>query len=295
MYYKATESNGQRRICYIQSSDGLTWTRPSLRTVTYNGSSSNIVSASGSPDNLFVFYDTNPNCPANQRYKGVYGQWGDGLYLQYSADGNKYFNGQTLIMGTPAQTGGCFYDTLNTIYWNNELGKYVAFVRGVHQGDNYSLTPDYVAVSATKITRDIRVAFSDDCIHWSTPVPLNYSSGGDYHMYANAIVPYFRAEQIYIGMPTRYMYPLNSSTPGTDIFLMHSRDFVNWERTEEPYFTPDDGREAWDYGESGYPCVGYIQTSDKEMSIYMKERNSSDTPVLYRYSLRLDGFRSAHG
>ncbi len=298
MYYKATQSSGgQRRICYIESTDGLTWTRPKLTTYLYSGSASNIVTPP-SPDNLFVFYDTNPACPSNERLKGVYGQWGDGLYMESSSNGNNYTlvcPGLINIMGNAAATNGCFYDTLNTIYWNEDLGKYVAFVRGFHQGDNYNLTPDYVAVSATKITRDIRVAFSDDCINWTIPIPINYSDGGDYHMYANAIVPYFRADQVYIGMPTRYMYPLNSSTPGTDIFLMHSRDFVNWERTKDPYFTPDDGREAWDYGESGYPCVGYIQTSDSEMSIYMKERNSSDTPVLYRYTLRLDGFRSAHG
>lgn len=31
------------------------------------------------------------------------------------------------------------------------------------------------------------------------------------------------------------------------------------------------------------------------MSFYMKEKNSSGTPVLYRYTLRVDGFRMAYG
>ncbi|MBQ3100351.1 MAG: hypothetical protein IJC50_05100 [Clostridia bacterium] len=299
MYYKATSDI--RRICYIESKDGLTWTRPNLTTNRYNGSASNIVTNDSlRPDNLFVFYDTKPGIPENQRLKGVYGQWAYGLFFEYSTNGDgtdfQFWPNETTLMTTPTATQGAFFDTLNTIYWDNAKGTYVAFVRGFHEGDNYNLSSYYVQNNASKITRDIRVSYSKDGTNWTIPVPIVYDSGEDWQMYANAIAPYYRASQIYIGLPTRYQYPKGSSLPKTDIFLMSSRDFLNWSRTEEPYMTPNQVEGAtWDYGNSGYPCVGFIETGDKTMSTYMKEKNSSGTPVLYRYELRIDGFRMAHG
>lgn len=299
MYYKATSNI--RRICYIESKDGLIWTRPNLTTNRYNGSASNIVTNDGlSPDNLFVFYDTKPGVAENRRLKGVYGQWAYGLFFEYSTNGDgkdfQFWPNESTLMTTPTATQGAFFDTLNTVYWDNAKNTYVAFVRGFHEGDNYNLTTYYVQNNPSKITRDIRVSYSKDGASWTIPVPIVYDSGEDWQMYANAIAPYYRASQIYIGLPTRYQYPKGSSLPKTDIFLMSSRDFLNWNRTEKPYMTPNQVEGAtWDYGNSGYPCVGFIQTGTDTMSTYMKEKNSSGTPVLYRYELRVDGFRMAHG
>lgn len=200
MYYKATAD--RRRICYIESSDGLTWTRPSLTTNLYNGAASNIVTGNTvNPDNLFVFYDTNPSVPDSKRLKGIYGQWGDGLFIEWSTNGDgndfQFWPNETKIIGTPTQTEGAFFDTLNTVYWDSARSQYVAFVRGFHEGDNYNLSASYVQSNGGNITRDIRVAFSDDCINWTTPVPLVYDDGADWQMYANAIVPYYRASHLY--------------------------------------------------------------------------------------------------
>lgn len=303
MYYKATSD--LRRICYIESKDGITWTRPSNSNNKYNGSNSNIVTGSGlSPDNLFVFYDTNPACPDSQRWKGIYGQWGDGLFLEYATDNGKnfpFYPYEATLLSTPAATKGCYFDTLNTMYWDEARGKYVAFVRGFHYGDNYNLTKAEVeSIGGAKIVRDIRYSESVDCINWTVPVPLNYSNEADWQMYANAIIPYYRAEQLYVGMPTRYQWL--TDLPEVDIFMMASRDLLNWERSEEPFMT--DNGSTWDYGDSGYPCVGFIETPsdlsaygvDNELSFYMKEwDDNAGCTVLYRYTLRLDGFRGVYG
>ncbi len=303
MYYKATSD--MRRICYIESKDGITWTRPSNSNNLYNGSRSNIVTNGAlSPDNLFVFYDTNPNCPESQRWKGIYGQWGDGLFLEYATDDGKnfpFYPYEVQLLSTPAATEGCYFDTLNTMYWDEAKGKYVAFVRGFHYGDNYDLTKEEVeAIGGANIVRDIRYSESTDCINWSIPVPLNYSNEADWQMYANAIIPYYRAEQIYVGMPTRYQWL--TDLPEVDVFMMASRDLLNWERSEAPFMT--DNGSTWEYGDSGYPCIGFIETPsefasygvDNELSFYMKEWDeSSDCTVLYRYTLRLDGFRGVFG
>ena len=303
MYYKATSDI--RRICYIESKDGITWTRPSNSNNRYNGSNSNIVTDSAlSPDNLFVFYDTNPNCPESQRWKGIYGQWGDGLFLEYGTDDGKnfpFYPYEAKLLSTPAATEGCYFDTLNTMYWDDAKGKYVAFVRGFHYGDNYNLTKEEVeAIGSANIVRDIRYSESTDCINWSVPVPIDYSNDADWQMYANAIIPYYRSEGLYVGMPTRYQWL--TDLPEVDIFFMASRDLLNWERSDEPFMT--DNGSTWAYGDSGYPCIGFIETKsdyaaygvDNELSFYMKEWDeSADCTVLYRYTLRLDGFRGVFG
>ena len=301
MYYKATSNI--RRICYIESTDGLTWTRPDVGTYYYNGEGTNCVTSErASPDNLFVFYDSNPACAEGERIKGIYGQWGDGLFLEYtSTEGKSFFeHNEAQIMGTPEETGGCFFDTLNTVYWDADRGKYVAFVRGFHQGDDYCLSKDYVGANPTLITRDIRYSESDDCINWTTPVPLKYSDTDvdDQHMYANCAMPYFRSSGLYVAIPTRYN--IVSTDNGwvtaayTDTMLMASRDLVNWTRYDCEYMLPHDPEEKpLTYGDC-YPCVGMIPTSGKELSLYMKEKGERYTE-LYRYSLRIDGFASAEG
>ncbi|MBR5514611.1 MAG: hypothetical protein IKU52_00235 [Clostridia bacterium] len=296
MYYKATSNSGYtRRMCYIESKDGITWTRPSLYTNTSQGGASNIVTDEmARPDNLFVFYDTNPNCPSGQRWKGVYGQWGDGLFLQYSRyDQGDYFpfgSYESTMMTTPTATQGCYFDTLNTMYWDEARGKYVAFVRGFHEGSNYNLDKDYVANNPTKISRDIRYSESVDCINWSVPVPIKYSDNIDYQMYTNCITPYFRADDLYVGLPTKFtLEPVT-----TEALLMCSRDLLNWKRYGNAFISPN-LPEVYGHGDC-YPAVGMIQTGENEMSLYMAEHSSSkNCSVLYRYTMRLDGFRAVLG
>ncbi len=298
MYYKATDDI--RRICYIESTDGLNWTRPQLDTNRYGGQSSNIVTSDDNrPDNLFVFYDTNPACAENQRIKGIYGQWGDGLFLEYSVGGLgnnfPFWPNEVKMMGNPASTGGCYFDTLNTVHWDANRGQYVAFVRGFHTDDgNYNLTdPDFVANNPDLMRRDIRVAYSYDCINWTTPVPLQYNTTDDYQLYTNAALPYYRAPKTYVGMPTRFFE--SNGNYYTQVFFMSSRDTLNWTRTEEPYLTPANSK-SYRYQRSGYPCIGYIETAEGEMSFYMKEKATDyGRSTLYRYTLRVDGFMSAMG
>ncbi len=296
MYYKAY--SGLRRICYIESKDGLTWTRPELTTNMQNGQKTNIVTTDdASPDNLFVFYDTNPACPEGRRLKGVYGQWGEFLAIQYSYNGKgEHFpfggNFGERVMGKAPSTEGCYYDTLNTMYWDEYRQQYVAFVRGFHnEKGNYALSATFVTNYPNKILRDIRVATSDDGKSWSIPEPLKYNTTDDYQLYANAITPYFRSPGLYVALPTRFFE--ESGDKRTQVFFMSSRDLLNWNRTEDPYLLPENN-DSYSYSRGeGYPCVGFIETAEGEMSFYMKER--SGVPTLYRYTLRTDGFMSAMG
>ncbi|MBQ7160644.1 MAG: S-layer homology domain-containing protein [Clostridia bacterium] len=326
MYYKATSD--RRRIAYIESADGLTWTRPELDTYKYNGQKTNVVTDDYSGfDNLYVFRDTNPACETGRVWKGIYGQWGDGLFIEWSKeDDGKYFPNWTdgryedILLGqypgkpwteapgtSSPLTGGCYFDTLNTVYWDAARGKYVAFVRGFHsKSGNYQLDYTYVQDNMVNVLRDIRYTESEDFKNWTTPVPLNYiGQDDDQQMYANAITPYYRSNGLYIGIPTRYnirsVDPENGAIDAyTDNLFMASRDLVNWKRYDSRYMMPFDRVASLEYGDC-YPCVGMIETATvdggKELSLYMKEKASygEDETVLYRYSLRLDGFVSLDG
>ena len=186
-------------------------------------------------------------------------------------------------------TEGCYFDTLNTMTYDTLRGKYVAFVRGFHKGDDYNLEKEEVDTAL----RDIRYTESTDLVNWSTPVPLNYGDDDTTQMYANAISQYERAPQLYIGLPTR-LTVINGSFK-TDTMFMSSRDLVDWNRYSDVYIDPGPN---WEYGDC-YPSVGFVETATgdsdvpTELSFYMKER--SGRPILYRYSLRLDGFVSENG
>lgn len=310
MYYKGTQLGGMRRICYIESKDGVNWSRPALDTNLQNGEKTNIVSEeSASPDNLYVFWDTNPACPENERLKGIYGQWGDALfYIPSDKDGNLFDYSRGVKMMTKSVTG-CYFDSLNTVYWDDARGKYVAFVRGFHLGDNYS--PD--DPDAEGNVRDIRFSESEDFINWTMPRPLTYNDGYDYQLYANAVTPYSRADGLYVALPTRYIErPWSNAFEGlcgvedrrhrhrgtslNDTIFMSSRSLSDWFRFSEAVISSGPEQENnWVYGDC-YPCVGFIETPsavpgcDNELSFFMKEQEQGSCHVLYRYTLRLDGF-----
>ena len=63
------------RFCYAESEDGIHWVKPNLGIIEVNGDRNNNViidKTSGNTfDNFYAFKDTNPNCPPDERYKGI--------------------------------------------------------------------------------------------------------------------------------------------------------------------------------------------------------------------------------
>ena len=309
MYYKATYYGKKpdgcvgmiRRICVIQSEDGLNWSRPELVITPLDDmpGANNIISGEFDYyDAIYFFYDTNPDCPEDERYKGVYGEWGLGLFLYTSADGiNFRFHPEegkdvarpgpfgkfppigdprrisTLLMST--EEHHCYFDTLNTIRWDPDKKKYVALVRGFHVGgDQFPPDPDI-----PEATRDIRYAESEDLIHWSMPVQVSFNDSFDYQLYTNCALTYYRAPHMMIATPTRYIArpewndsfdklcgaeARRSRGRGkslTDAIFMSSRDGgLSWYRTGQAVFTPGPEHDTnWIYGDC-YPCLGLIET-----------------------------------
>lgn len=105
-------------ICYATSEDGITWEKPSLGVVDFNGSKDNNIVWRG-PHGAGVTKDLREKDPA-RRYKMIM----QGLSTSYSADGIRWSKAAP-IQGVGKIAG----DTHNNLFWNHEDQNYVAITR----------------------------------------------------------------------------------------------------------------------------------------------------------------------
>ncbi len=292
-------------ICYAESKDGISWEKPELGLVEYEGSKANNIvlgEMNGSECHEFsVFKDTNPEARDGEKYKGLgFGRNPPGLYVLKSPDGIhwSFYNDQK-----PVMTGHPF-DTQNTAFWDPNIGKYRAYIRDFDEG-----------------RRDIMLSTSDDYIHWSEREWLQYPGSPEEALYTNQIKPYYRAQHILIGFPSRYvdrgwidatnllpsrrlreerakMVPRYGSVV-TDALFMTSRDGLSFKRWNEAFIRPGlRTRHNWAYGDN-YIAWQVVETdstyddSPRELSLYATESYFTGvTSRLRRYTLRIDGFAS---
>lgn len=292
---------------YAESRDGIHWEKPNLGLIEFEGSKANNLiwegDAQGAHD-LTPFKDTNPACQPAERYKAVGlvvygGGQGQALYAFKSLDGIHFSR-----MGEEAIITQGAFDTQNLAFWDGVRKEYRAYIRGYHDG-----------------IRDIRTATSQDFVHWTDPVMLEYPGSPDEALYTNQVIPYYRAPHIFLGFPTRYVerdwteshralpefkerqqraqMEKRFGTAITDGLFMTSRDGVTFKRWKRAFIPPglqEKGR--WVYGDN-YQNWGIVETrsdvagAPNELSIYAIEgdwRGKSDW--LRRYTIRIDGFIS---
>ena len=169
-------------------------------------------------------------------------------------------------------------------------------------------------------------AVSKDFVNWKREGLLDFGDGGPTpteQFYVNQIKPYYRAPHILIGFPARYVdrgitvstdklpepedrkIRIASSprhgTAVTDSVLITSRDGKTFRRSNDVFLRPGlRTRYNWSYGDN-YIARHVVETestdddSPREMSLYATEAYfTGNFSRLRRYSLRLDGFVSAH-
>ncbi len=311
-------------VCYAESRDGIHWERPNLGMCEFRGSRDNNIIMTRIPDNIVVMKDDNPACPPEHRYKAVMscpdvtGYVNDdpeksrhGLICKVSADGIHFENYCVISQGYA-------YDSQNSVHWNPHAGKYYCYFREFHK------KPDMPGSTLNEtMVRGILVSESEDFLHWSDPVPLNFGGAEDYPLYTNCVMAYPYDTRYYIGFPTRYverkgwtanydrlcgagrrrmrmeMEP-RLGIAVTDCVFMSSRDNVNWYRFDEACLTPGPEYAGnWVYGDC-YPAIGgLVETPGRfagepdELSIYVFNHHWMPEKVeLIRYVYRRDGFAS---
>lgn len=309
----------QFSVCYAESKDGLTWEKPNLGLCEYAGSRDNNILLDKNTlifDNFYVFKDPNPACPPSERYKGVALDKSEDRCLRcfVSADGLHFEK------AWPITEHGKF-DTLNIAFWDATRERYLCYVRDFHRITGEDLLPDE---SHEKAVRDVRWLESKDFRHWSKPRRLDFGDAPDVPLYTNVTQPYYRADHVLVGFPSRYIErkawtPSFDDLPNperrraimeghprygltlTDCVFMTSRDGAHWRRFDEAFMTPGPQREVnWVYGDC-YPSVGMIETpshlrgAPQELSMYAFDNHWSQRATeLRRYTLRVDGFVSRH-
>ena len=300
MYYRGGGDLSREYTCMAQSKDGINWVRPPLGLFEFNGSKDNNIIWTGEKKayweshNFSPFKDANPDAPPSERYKAVTlgrqtvaGERRNVLLAFVSPDGICWKK----LQDEPIITEGSF-DSHNTAFWDSIQQRYVCYFRQSRDGK-----------------RSIRRSFSGDFVHWSQPEWLDFGDTPLEHFYTNGIIPYFRAPHIYLGFPMRFVPERTSvglegrKTDGvSDAVFMSSRDGLVWSRVfMEAFIRPGLSQENWGGAHgNNTPAWGIIQTSDKEISLYVSENygnypaDASKTPRLRRAVIRVDGFVSVN-
>jgi len=294
--------------CYAESTDGIHWERPVLNMCEFDGSTeNNIILGDRWRDNFYVFLDTNPACPPEEKYKGLEGRHNPfGLHGYVSADGI-HFTYKGII------TDNGKFDSMNVCFWDSEAGEYRCYLRDFH---------DIPANGDLNLgIRDVRVSVSRDFVTWSVPERIAFLEGQeDLPLYTNQVQPYYRAEHMRIGFPTRYIdrewgdsyenlpslqhrrnriaHCKRYGTAMTDCVVMISRDGKLFDRRDEVFLSPGpENGVNWVYGD-GYLAYGMVEVpspipgAEPEIAIFLP-RDASIKPVTVgRWGIRRDGFFS---
>ncbi len=287
MYYRGWNHNmstGKQThpavVCYAESRDGVSWERPVLDLVEFEGSKqNNIIWADAGTHNFVPFKDANPQCQPEARYKAVARAEGDdnrALLAFQSADGLHWRS----LWDEPIVTQGAF-DSQNLAFWDTFRREYRCYFRDFHEG-----------------RRDIKVCTSGDFLHWTEPEWLRFPDAPSEHLYTNAVMPYYRAPHVLIGFPTRYVPDRQSLTEG---LFMSSRDGRTFHRRPEAFIRPGLNPDKW-HNRSNYTWWGLVETASplpgggKELSLYTNESYYFEGRAARtrRYSCRIDGFVSLH-
>lgn len=313
---------GTNVICVAESKDGITYKKPNIGKYEYNGSTYNniVFMREEEMDNFSVFYDKNPSCPENEKFKAlVYTETPEkDQKLRYfsSADGYNFKEEYDLPLY------GAF-DSFNLGFWDEETEQYFVYYRTYHEKGVPEIAQDRQLKNGD--IRDIRLATSKDFKSFTTHGCLKFEEGQeDVPLYTNQIEKYYRAKSTFIGFPVRYTdrkdeyesyedMPLadqrkatvekygRTGTAITDCLFMTSNDGYTFNRRDEAFMTPGpEERNNWRYGNC-YTAHGIVETkaeeegASNEISIYASENYRMKNANFRRYTIRLDGFYSWFG
>lgn len=286
-------------ICYAESRDGVYWDKPDLSIYGHNNI---IVKHPTEPvAGLFVFKDTNPDCPSSELYKGIVRMEngckvfseGGALVLYVSPDGIHFKRAEN-ILNEPGK-----YDSLNVAFWDEAEKEYRLYFRDFEIG-----------------LRSVKLMTSKDFKSWESHGFILFDDDEKFQLYTNNIRVYSSAPHVFIGFPTRYTErkewtPSYDALPGledrkwrcsmdpryglalTDALFMVSRDGINWHKFNESIL--DAGAEEglnWVYGDGyfSYACI----EGDDGLSLFSTVGDSwnNGKTCLRRHLFRKDGFAS---
>jgi hypothetical protein len=305
MYYRAypggesADGGEVETTCYAESTDGICWTKPDLGLFEVVGTKkNNVILANMAPftHNFCPFIDSRPGVPAEQRYKALGGISTSGLAAFASPDGIHWTKQKDSVIAV--KSGEWAFDSQNVSFWSQSEQCYLVYFRLCPQG-----------------VRAIARTTSNNFLDWAAPVQMTFGDQGvkpPENLYTNQTQPYFRAPEISIATPARFMesrrvlsdaevrsLKLPPDAKGiendcSDACLMSTRGGDRYERTfMESWIRPGIGLRNW-MTRSNYPALGIVPTGPTELSIYLCRHNAQESVHMARYTIRPDGFISVH-
>ncbi len=214
-------------LCYAESKDGITWTKPDLGIVEFDGSKANNILMRSIVDGT-VFVD--PTAPPARRYKLLHtvGPHEGGLRVSYASDG--------LHFTTPKAVSPWCPDSQQVAFWDPDRKAYTAFLRkNTRRGRS---------VGRIEI-KDIEAPWSGES---ATVFEADAQDPPDVDFYNNACVKYPWADDAYFIFPAAYHhFPPEMGNDGLlDVSAAASRDGIHWLRPDRgPYVTTGEATE-WD-------------------------------------------------
>ena len=271
----------QRILAYAESTDGVNWVKPSVGSVTYNGSRDNnlVYGGDASPGRdahgATVFKD--PSASPEERYKLVHIGSYEGRFCVFGAvspDGLRWRPIERPLI--PEYLS----DTQCVVRFDPDKGRYVGYFRGW-------TAHEHGTVHARRI---ISYAETDRFETWPRPRPLvsaDMHDGPDTDIYTNAYTPW-------PGADAHLMFPAFYHRNGdfTDVHLMTSRDGLHWQRPLRQPVIPA-GEPGTSSMGGAYAGCGLVSLAEGEWSLPFSARRSSHNGVFFDNSLAETGVLTA--
>ena len=260
---------------YAESSDGVTWTKPKIGAVEFEGSTDNNlvfgfnVSGGRPAEGATVFKD--PSAPSAERYKLVYRglvtgpplfghDSGVGLLGAVSADGLRWELLEKPILAN------YYSDTHQAVTYLPDKGRYVGYFRG------------WTAYERDTIhgRRTITYAETDRFDSWPTPRPL---VAPDMHDTPSADI-YNSAYTPWPGADAHLMFPtfFQRHADVAEVHMMTSRDGLRWERpTRTPVIPSGEPGSASEGGVYSGRGLAGLQAGQWSMPIILQERSHNQS------------------
>lgn len=325
-------SPGAGAICYATSEDGITWQKPDLGLVEYEGNTrNNIVIGHGAAglkigqDGMMVFVD--PTAPPGERLRMVNrfkekGGDSSGVNVMSSGDGIHWKMTHQDVVTARADGKIHHLDSQNVMFWDESRQKYVAYLRrNLREPGSQGRS---IARAESAKLGDFTVVQDSPVVFAPEPVdPLHGVSVVDF--YNSAAIRYPWADRAYFMFPQAYYHytrklrefakdlPVNAGPMETQFAA--SRDGVAWERFDRrPFvslgmkgefdrhsvrliygFVPDrDGREMYLYYRGSDWLHGWDRNESNRALLTARGLGADENiTVISRLVLRRDGFVSA--
>jgi hypothetical protein len=304
MWYICRDKANHPNLAYAESLDGVTWVKPNLGIVEYDGSKENNLVGVTTLEGT-VFQD--PQGKPEEKYLYVTNVRDKGIVRFTSPDGLRWRSDDHALLPFRA-------DTQNVTLWDERQGAYVLYLRGWDVGKPWTnrlrkvvrLTTGSLAAPLPIIPSglDSDPKRPKALPHFVNEIPTVFAADErdpkNTDVYNLAAQRYPPDPRWYVGFPSFFQRERDMSDGRLEMHFAGSADGITWHRYDRtPYVLPGladsesanmvfmgvglvvRGDEIWQYGTGFHSRHGDVAA-----------RKRKTDGVIYRYVQRVDGFVS---